>query len=318
MHKLSPLIADRLLHGEPAVLATVLFIEGSVPRTTGAAMAVFADSTVGTVGGGAAEHAATMTAKKLLGTRDSLVRRFDSMCGETENANANGAVTVLLQGLTDADAPFFSALADAAKQNAPAALVRKVQGDRVTEASIEPLSLPRATWTELPDGYRLAEPLTLRAHVYLFGAGHVAQQVAPELARIDFSVTVIDGREPLLSLPCFACAERILGDPVETAGSLSLGETDYAIVMASDHQTDFGVLGALLRQNPTYIGCIGSHKKIAMAKQCLVERGITEEMFSMRVHAPIGLPIRAETPQEIAVSIAAELILHRAEQEKRS
>jgi len=320
MQKLSALLADRLANGENAVLATVLFHEGSVPRTTGAAMAVFSDTVAGTVGGGAAEHAAIATAREILDTRDCRIQRFDSMCGKEMNVQSHGAITVLLQGLTKADADLYVRAKAFARGKIPMALVRTVQNGQVTAVKLQETGgIDRPTLETLPDGYRLTEPLTLRSHAYLFGAGHVAQQVAPELVRVGFSVTVIDARKELLSLPCFACAfSRILGDPAQEAAKLSLSEHDYAIVMASDHQTDFAVLAELLRQNPTYIGCIGSHKKIEKAKQCLAAKGISEENFSARVRAPIGLPIRAETPEEIAVSIAAEMILHRAERTKGS
>ena len=321
MRQLSSVIADRLAKGERVVLATVLETSGSVPRGTGAAMAVLeTGETVGTVGGGAAELAATAFAREMPAGEDSAVRQYNSMSGNrAPGAACGGTVTILFQRLGAPEAPLFARAAAVAGGREPAFLVRRLRQGRVTGMELTDcadLAEPaRAGYAVSADGSAvLMEPLAAAAQVYLFGAGHVAQRVAPELARVGFCVTVIDAREKLLMAACFDCARaRILADPVETAAQLSLGAGDYAVVMASNHETDFRILEQLLRQQPTYIGCIGSRQKIAMAKQRLVEQGVSNEQFEQRVHAPIGLPIRAETPEEIAVSIAAEMILFRAE-----
>lgn len=316
---------ERVRRGERVVLVTVLETEGSVPRSTGAAMAVFADGRMaGTVGGGAAEFAAIQLAG---GLEDgaSLVRTFDSMAGAvSDGARCGGRVTMLFQALGGADAALLARAGALAQGREPAWLVRLVADGRVTEAALHTQAEPcgwaapaehRAAYVPLPGGMALWEPLGGAVQLYLFGAGHVAQKLAPEAARVGFDVTVIDAREELLFGAAFDCArERILADPVETAARLSLGAGDYAVVMASNHETDFRLLEQLLRQRPAYLGCIGSRRKLAMARERLAASGVTAEAFAARVHAPIGLPIRAETPEEIAVSIAAELILFRAEQ----
>ena len=325
MRHLSGALWKRLEAGERAVLVTVLKTAGSVPRTTGAAMALFADGTMaGTVGGGAAEFAAIQLAG---GLEDgaSCVRTFDSMAGAvSDGARCGGRVTMLFQGLNGNHVALLARAGALAQGREPAWLVRRVTDGRVADMALHTQAEPcswaapvehRAAYVPLPGGgMALWEPLGGAAQLYLFGAGHVAQKLAPEVARVGFDVTVIDAREELLFGAAFDCArERILADPVETAARLSLGEGDYAIVMASNHETDFRILEQLLRQRPTYLGCIGSRRKIAMARERLAASGVTGEMFAARVHAPIGLPIRAETPEEIAVSIAAELILYRAE-----
>lgn len=322
MRQLSNMISDRLAKGERVVLATVLETSGSVPRGTGAAMAVLeTGETVGTVGGGAAELVATAFAGAMPASESSAVRQYNSMSGSGEpGAACGGTVTILFQRLGAPEAPLFLRASAAAGGREPVFLVRHLQQGRVVSMALSDtadLADPtHAGYTVSPDGSAvLTEPLAAEAQVYLFGAGHVAQRVAPELARVGFCVTVIDAREALLQTSCFDCARmRILADPVETAARLSLGTGDYAVVMASNHETDFLILEQLLRQQPTYIGCIGSRQKIAMAKRRLCENGVSAESFDRRVHAPIGLPIRAETPAEIAVSIAAEMILFRAEQ----
>ena len=98
---------------------------------------------------------------------------------------------------------------------------------------------------------------------------------------------------------------------------LSLGEQvrvtpdDYVVIMTRGHQAGYEVLAQTLRSGAKYLGCIGSKKKLALCKERLLAAGFTEEEYA-RVHAPIGLAIGAETPEEIAVSVTAELIAVRA------
>ena len=92
---------------------------------------------------------------------------------------------------------------------------------------------------------------------------------------------------------------------------MTLTADDYAVVMTPGHQADYEVLAQVLRSEAGYIGCIGSRGKIAKTRERLLADGFTDADLA-RVHAPIGLPILAETPEEIAISVAAEMIEHRA------
>lgn len=325
MRQLCGILSERLRRGERAVLATVLKTAGSVPRTTGAAMAVFADGFSGTVGGGAVEFGALAVARSLLPGGESLVKTFSNMPDEAgDGCCCGGRVTVLFQPLGPDDAAFFARAAALAGGSEPAFLVRRIADGRVTGLALHTASSPcawcaphgrAASCVEQPDGtVLLTEPIAGAVRVYLFGAGHVARCLASELVRVGFDLTVIDAREALLMGEGFSCArERLLEDPVAAAGRLAFGSNDYAVVMASNHETDFAILGQLLQKRPGYIGCIGSRRKLAMARERLAAAGVDGDEFAARVHAPIGLPIKAETPEEIAVSIAAEMILFRAE-----
>ena len=93
---------------------------------------------------------------------------------------------------------------------------------------------------------------------------------------------------------------------------VSLTADDYAVVMTPGHQADYEILEQVLRTPATYIGCIGSRKKVALTRERLAAAGFSQQDID-RVHAPIGLPILAETPEELAISVAAEMIRHRAE-----
>ena len=97
-------------------------------------------------------------------------------------------------------------------------------------------------------------------------------------------------------------------------GHVTVTPDDYVVVMTRGHQADYEVLTQVLRSGAKYLGCIGSKQKLAFCRDRLQKSGFTDEEYS-RLHAPIGLAIGAETPEEIAISIAAELIAVRAGRE---
>ncbi len=87
---------------------------------------------------------------------------------------------------------------------------------------------------------------------------------------------------------------------------------DYVAVMTHGHKNDRTVLLQCMKKNPAYIGCIGSRKKVASTHEYLRENGIEQSQID-RLHSPIGIDLLGDTPEEIAISIAAQLIRHRAE-----
>ena len=135
---------------------------------------------------------------------------------------------------------------------------------------------------------------------------------APVLASVGFRVVVYDNRPDFAKPDHYPSAEQvILGDYLDIGAHLTLTENDYVCIMTPGHQADREVLLQALRSPATYIGCIGSRHKIAATNAYLMANGIPEADLS-RVHAPIGLEIYGQTPAEIAVSVAAEMIRHRA------
>ena len=154
----------------------------------------------------------------------------------------------------------------------------------------------------------LLEPLRESPRVILFGGGHVAQCMARQLALLDYRVWVVEDREEFAQAALFPAAERVIHCGYDSAETiLRITKQDHGIVMSRGHETDYQILRWLLRSDADYIGCIGSRKKIALTKERLLADGLSEALIE-RLHAPIGLAIGAQTPAEIAVSVAAELI----------
>lgn len=155
----------------------------------------------------------------------------------------------------------------------------------------------------------LLEPLGLEPEIVIFGAGHVGLALARIATAAQFKTVIWDEREE------YANAERIpwcktVSCPLEEAfgeGAISLDHSSYVIVMTRGHSLDEDVVRHLEGRPMAYLGVIGSRKKIAAMREHLEESGVSKE-FLDGLFQPIGLPIEAETPEEIAVSILAEII----------
>ena len=335
MKKLLDAMLAALARGERVALCSILASSGSAPRGAGAKMAVFEDSsTLGTIGGGAVERLSGLRAleamksgKNELGSyalHPSDVNDIGMICG--------GNVTVYFQYFDPADEngrALLQGILELLRGDDDSWLVYRMDGgcvsamgtfdeahglrftDCITPEALRPMLLSNAFTKKGDPGYYI-EPLTQAGHAYIFGGGHVGTALAPVLASVGFRVVVYDNRPDFAKPDHYPSAEQvILGDYLDIGTHLTLTENDYVCIMTPGHQADREVLLQALRSPATYIGCIGSRHKIAATNAYLMANGIPEADLS-RVHAPIGLEIYGQTPAEIAVSVAAEMIRHRA------
>ncbi len=152
------------------------------------------------------------------------------------------------------------------------------------------------------------EPILPPALLYLFGAGHVAQNVCKVAALAGFEPIVVDDRTSYATQERFPAAREIHAlDFDEAMRKLEPNETSYVVIVTRGHRDDMRILRWAVQSRARYIGMIGSKRKVIGIFKTLQEEGMPAELFD-RVHAPIGLDIGAVTPEEIAVAIAAELI----------
>ena len=315
--------------GKALALCTVIDRFGSAPRGSGAMMAVFSDGSIaGTVGGGAVEYETILRAKAAL--EDGLPRTERFVLSPNVAADigmiCGGNVTVRISPIPASDAA-FSALLDAllplfsARTDSHLLLTMQKTGDRfdlypagaaLPEGLAQPLPMRPTRHAPTADGTQyFSLPLTHAQTVYVFGGGHVAAELVPLLSRVDFAVTVYEDREEFCQKDRFPTAcDTVLGSFSDIFSHITVTAQDLLVIMTRGHQADYEVLCQALRTPALYIGVIGSRKKVAVTRERLLADGFTETDLS-RIHAPIGLPILAETPAEIAVSIAAELIAER-------
>lgn len=154
------------------------------------------------------------------------------------------------------------------------------------------------------------EPLTVQPRLTLYGAGHVAHATVPILQSLGFSVQVVDDRAELLTEERFPMVNRQVTDPVNHAMSLKGNEGSYFILMTHEHGRDAALLEVLLKKPHRWIGMLSSINKMLGIAETLKERGIDSDLIDS-VHAPIGLDVGASNPNEIAVSIGAQLVIER-------
>lgn len=152
------------------------------------------------------------------------------------------------------------------------------------------------------------EPLEPPPHLYLIGAGHVAYQLARLAATVGFRIHVVDDREKFANAERFPDAEEIVVDSIpDWLHRAEIPSTAYVVILTRGHKHDLDALRGLAARDLRYLGLIGSRAKVARLYEALLAESMPPECLR-RVHAPVGLDIGAVTPQEIAVSILAELI----------
>lgn len=151
------------------------------------------------------------------------------------------------------------------------------------------------------------EPVPVRERFVVFGAGHVSHALAPMLEALDFNVTIVDDRDEWLNAARFPHAERLLKDPRDHARGLAPDPRSWWLVMTHDHGYDQEIVEALLPRSSRWLGMIGSRTKVARFKLRFRSAGLADDVVA-RLRAPVGLDLGAETPQEIAVAIAAEVV----------
>ena len=156
------------------------------------------------------------------------------------------------------------------------------------------------------------EPISAGSPLYIFGGGHCGLALARLAVETDFAVHIIDDREEIASPERFPMAASItIGDYNKTSKEIVLPENAFVTIMTQGHSADADVLENLITKKYFYIGLMASKRKRAQIFGKLAANGIDKKLLE-NVHSPIGLDIGAETPEEIAVSILAEMIQTRA------
>ena len=152
------------------------------------------------------------------------------------------------------------------------------------------------------------EPLDAAAHLYLIGAGHVSYHLAQAASQVNFKIHVIDDREKFANQERFPDATEIAVDDIPSwLTSATFPNNAYVVILTRGHTHDLDALRALVPRDLRYLGLIGSRAKVARLYAALQEESVPLDTLT-NVHAPVGLDIGAVSPQEIAISILAELI----------
>jgi len=318
--KLLVAIETELHAGNPCMLASIMDQTGSVPRGVGTSMVVsIAGEQTGTVGGGFLEHRVKLDALALLKENACAIRGYDIHADD--KTAFSGGVTILFRpfagenglALAQQIRAAFDSYSEAYLVCPIAQGCAGLTGVMLSDALCSLCGLscpPKQPLRTAGEPSWFIEPLKRAPRVILFGGGHVAQCMARQLALLEYRTWVVEDREAFASQSLFPSAERVIFcDYDRVQPQLNISSRDHAIVMSRGHETDDQILRWLLRTEADYIGCIGSKRKIALIREHLLADGLEAAQIA-RLRAPVGLAIGAETPAEIAVSVAAELIQH--------
>jgi len=335
MRELFRKLNNAMNEGADSVLVTTVASSGSTPRGSGARMLITAEGRLaGTIGGGAVEYRSQQMAAEVLKNKCSFVESFRLQSGDVANLGmiCGGAVDVYFRYISSEDKTVYRVTEKIEELYARGeqcwlicgldeasggkmAVYGKTSGlfgDTIPEEILEDLP-PPPTQKQAKDGTYYTEELLKQGKVFIFGGGHVAQELVPALARVGFRCVVLEDRPDFARTELFHGVEETKIVDTANLGSLTdeISEDDYVCIMTRGHKDDFEIQRQILATPARYIGVIGSPAKKKAVFDRLRAFGYTDKDFE-RITAPIGLDIGGETPAEIAVSITAQLIMVRA------
>ncbi|MHC6201638.1 XdhC family protein [Breznakiellaceae bacterium SP9] len=331
--ELCVLMIDKLTLGEDVILATIIDEAGSSPRSAGARMLVDKSGRLyGTIGGGAVEYKAIEYSLLLLNKRKSTRKTYRLHPNDEEELGmvCGGDVDIYFQFIPGNDETALALLRECCTR-----LDRDENLWLITDLSLlsswtmtlygpdNSSPLPDLSETEIKQLTRsmpvlqdfgerrfYSEPINFAGKVIIFGGGHVAQALEPVLSGVGFRCVVFDSRPEYVTRELFPTAHGLVsGDFSKIGEYLRITPDDFIVIVT--HNFDAVVEEQILTFDCAYVGLIGSKAKTATLKQQLAARGFSQTAID-KVHAPIGLDIKSETPAEIAVSIAGEMIRERA------
>jgi len=352
MQNIYEALMDQYRQGNTSVLATIIKQAGPSPRGIGAKCLLTKDGVLfGTIGGGLLEAEVLQKATDLMQTKVPELMSFHLKGTDVEDTDmlCGGDVEVFLAPLSPEDSgllPFFEAILRIHRRGG-SGLIATIVDPESWQAEKAPMvfltadgeqtgSIPGCPNLEtelknkaealvrqrVPKIHRFSEggrslnvfvePVQSNPILFIFGGGHVSQQIAPLAARVGFNVRVIDDRKDFADPHLFPEAQEVLERRFEDVmGGLPVDGSSYLVIVTRGHSHDKEVVAQALKTDARYVGMIGSRRKRDIIYQRLMEEGFSKEDIA-RVHSPIGLSIGAETPEEIAVSIVAELVQVRA------
>ena len=339
-----PKLLETLVSESGLALATVVRTDGSTPQVDGAS-AVFSKAglVAGTVGGGVLEARVAASAAKALadGEPRLITVSLEADPSDVEGAICGGTARVLVDPGVEAAKGVFAAALDGFKMRRPGVLASRLRPGHDDTVAVERGWLPAGA-PALPDdpvfgglapevvGAAVAvgrarlvietkermwfvEPVRPLPRLVVAGAGHVGRAVARLGNLLDFSVTVIDDRAEFANIVNVPEADEVIAADIgEAVKAVEDSPDNYFVIVTRGHQKDAEALRAAIGRPAAYIGMIGSRRKIEIMECEFLESGWATKDEWARVHAPIGLAIGSRTVEEIAISIAAELVKVRA------
>lgn len=313
-------IAQGLERGKRVMLLTVAESSGSSPGRAGYKMAVAADGQLcGSIGGGVMEVNLVEQSRSILSEPEAVATGFftpqlTEQVHRKKSPNASGMIcsgtqTVVLAQLTAKDADTVSGIVESISNGERRQLKLSEKGLEILKIPAQADSLPISFQKAEDNSFTYTEQLGYTQELYIIGGGHCALALSEMMLKLDFHITILDDRPGLNTIEKnrFAHDMRLI-ENYESLGELIPNRPDvYIVVMTLGYTSDEIAIRALVKKDKKYLGVLGSRAKMKALLKVLEKEGIDPVLLS-RIHTPIGLPINSHTPEEIAVSIAAEII----------
>jgi len=340
-------ILNELRENSRLALATIIETKGSTPQIPGAS-ALFSSEGLcaGTVGGGLLEADAQRKALQSLEQEVSLLYKFSLIAdiSSAEGAICGGEATILIDARPGDHTEVFQSISKSLDQRQPGVLATFIG-----ICSEEKISLTRY-WIEIGEDFAVdseapygkfheeiknslieskpnllkakgetslfLEPIYPLPHLLIAGAGHIGQAVSHLGSLLDFEVTVIDDRPEFANKEKLPEADSIIVDDIGKAmRAVPISSDTYIVIVTRGHKNDADALRQCIDSQAAYIGMIGSARKIELMREKFLQEGWATPAQFDAIHAPIGIDIQSKTVQEIAVSIAAQLVLVRRQKQ---
>jgi len=301
----------------PVTLLYVLESNGSSPGRQGFFMAVNANGEMaGSIGGGIMEHKFVEMAREQLKEQDardkaqggSLKKQIHDKSAAANQSGmiCSGEQTIWLYSVQQKDAVIIQNILSSLEEHKNGTLVLSPEGIRF-DSTIPGRNYEYTFQSE--NNWLYKEKTGHKNQLFIIGGGHCALAFSKLMRDMDFYITLFEEREELNTVLQneFAHEIIIVDDYTALSNLIPSGPNQYVVIMTFGYRTDAIALRSLLDKNFMYIGMLGSKKKMEKLFADYRADGIDEELLQ-RIHTPIGLDISSQTPEEIAVSIAAEII----------
>jgi len=306
------LISKSIEKNSPVMLLYVLESKGSSPGRQGFFMAVNAKEEMeGSIGGGIMEYKFVEMAKEKLkvGGQGSGIRKqiHDKSAAKNQSGMiCSGEQTILLYSVRKKDSASIKKIISSLEQNKNGTLELSPEGIKfskeITENDFQ-------FEMKSEDDWLYKEKTGYKNHLFVIGGGHCALAFSKLMSSMDFYIRVYDERKNLKTMKenDSVHEKHVVNDYAELNKLIPSGNNHYVVIMTFGYRTDDVAVKALLDKQFRYLGLLGSQTKIEKMFDDYRNEGVSEEFLQM-IHTPIGLPIKSQTPEEIAVSIAAEII----------
>jgi len=342
---------------KPLALATIMETKGSSPQVPGASALFSPEGLLaGTLGGGMLEADAQQKALQALKEKASLLSEFSLKAdlSSKEGAICGGEVKILIDARPEEHRDTFDRLSQSLVRRQPGLLttfIHQLYGEKVSLSrhwierkekfaadleghlslfqkqiedafsaskpnlsKIEKRTLPE----QAEEGFLFLEPIFPLPQLVIAGAGHIGQAMAHLGSLLKFEVTVIDDRPEFANKDRLPDTDHIIVDDIGKAlQNFPISADTYVVIVTRGHLHDAEALQQCIASEAAYIGMIGSSRKIELMRKKFLEEGWATARQFDGIYAPIGIDICSKTVEEIAISIAAQLVLVRSQIQKK-